>query len=143
MKRPETIGGLHHVALKVADFAACETFYTELLGFEVEWRPDDDNVYLTTGSDNLALHRDGARPAAPSDAPNGAPNGALDHIGIVLPTPDDVDAWHAFLVERGVTIEAAPKTHRDGARSFYCRDPDGNCVQMIYHPPLAPPPPAE
>jgi hypothetical protein len=31
----------------------------------------------------------------------------------------------------------APRTHRDGARSFYCRDPEGNLVQMIYHPPIA------
>ena len=26
----------------------------------------------------------------------------------------------------------APKTHRDGARSLYCADPDGNTVQFIY-----------
>ena len=28
-----------------------------LLGFAVEWEPDPDNVYLTSGCDNLALHR--------------------------------------------------------------------------------------
>jgi predicted enzyme related to lactoylglutathione lyase len=36
-----------------------------------------------------------------------------------------------------VKILKEPKTHRDGARSFYCLDPAGNTVQMIYHPPLA------
>lgn len=128
MRRPARIGGLHHVALKVKDFAACEKFYTELLGFEVEWRPDEDNVYLTSGADNLALHRD-------ADFTAGA--GALDHLGIILRAPDDVDAWYEFLTSHDVPMETTPKTHRDGARSFYCRDPDGNCVQMIYHPPLA------
>ena len=27
------------------------------MGMQVEWRPDPDNVYLTSGNDNLALHR--------------------------------------------------------------------------------------
>ena len=34
-------------------------------------------------------------------------------------------------------IKNEPRTHRDGARSFYCLDPDGNVVQMIYHPPIS------
>ena len=32
-------------------------FYTDLLGFAVEWEPDPDNIYLSSGIDNLALHR--------------------------------------------------------------------------------------
>jgi catechol 2,3-dioxygenase-like lactoylglutathione lyase family enzyme len=40
-------------------------------------------------------------------------------------------------VANGVDIVKPPKTHRDGARSFYCRDPDGNVVQFIHHPPIA------
>jgi hypothetical protein len=34
---------------------------------------------------------------------------------------------------------AEPRTHRDGARSFYCQDPDGNAVQILYHPPISGP----
>ena len=56
------------------NFVDCENFYTNFLGMEVEWRPDEDNVYLTNGNDNLALHRveklDGF--------------GRLDHIGFLL-----------------------------------------------------------
>ena len=36
-----------------------------------------------------------------------------------------------------VRIKSEPKTHRDGARSFYCHDPENNLLQMIYHPPIA------
>jgi len=32
-----------------------------------------------------------------------------------------------------------PKTHRDGARSFYFRDPDGVLIQLLYHPPISDP----
>lgn len=128
--RPPANAALRHVALNVKPFEACERFYTELLGMRVEWRPDADNVYLTGGHDNLALHRAAA-------APGPASGQRLDHIGFVLPRIEDVDRWHEFLKLHGVEILKEPKTHRDGARSFYCRDPAGNTVQMIYHPPLA------
>jgi len=131
MKRPEPTLGLRHVALYVDDLAASEHFYVELLGMQVEWRPDPDNLYLTSaGQDNLALHRraDGA-------AAGGVQ--VLDHIGFILPSPAQVDVWHDYLVAHGVTIKTAPRTHRDGARSFYCTDPAGTVVQMIYHPPIA------
>ena len=131
MKRPEPTLGLRHVALYVDDLAASEHFYVELLGMQVEWRPDPDNLYLTSaGQDNLALHRRADRAAAGGVQ-------VLDHIGFILPSPAQVDVWHDFLVAHGVTIKAAPRTHRDGARSFYCADPAGTVVQMIYHPPIA------
>lgn len=130
MKRPPATISLRHVALTVRNLEACERFYVELFGMRVEWRPDADNVYLTGGTDNLALHR-----APAGFAPSGSQR--LDHIGFIVRAPEQVDAWHAFLQANAVTIVKELKTHRDGARSFYCRDPDGNVVQVIYHPPIA------
>lgn len=130
MTRPGGMLGMHHVALFVQDLDACLHFYIDVLGMKLEWQPDPDNYYLTSGSDNLALHR-----AAKSDVPSGPQR--LDHIGFIMKTPADVDAWHTHFVQRGVKILQAPKTHRDGARSFYCADPVGNVVQMIYHPPIS------
>ena len=130
MKRPSGSLGMRHVALNVSDVAACERFYVGLLGMQVEWRPDDDNVYLTSGHDNLALHRI-AKPAGPDDVQR------LDHVGFFIATPEQVDDWYDFLVANDVVIVAEPRTHRDGARSFYCRDPEGVVVQVIYHPPIA------
>ncbi len=127
---PPPIQGLRHVALKVRNLEACEQFYVGLLGMMVEWRPDSDNLYLTSGVDNLALHRVAGSPAGPQ---------RLDHIGFVLGTPEAVDAWFRFLVAHGVPVRAAPRTHRDGARSLYCEDPEGNVVQLIHHPPIAHP----
>lgn len=132
VNRPGSTLGLRHVALYVEDLAACEHFYVDLLGMQVEWRPDPDNLYLSSaGQDNLALHR-----RAGGEAPRAGAQ-VLDHIGFILQSPEQVDAWHAFLVAHGVVIKAAPRTHRDGARSFYCADPEGIAVQMIYHPPIA------
>ena len=107
-------------------------FYVDVLGFAVEWEPDADNVYLSSGIDNLALHA-GAR----AEGPSSRSAQALDHLGLIVRAADDVDKWAAFLESRGVTLDAKPKTHRDGARSCYFSDPDGNHVQIIHHPPIS------
>ncbi len=128
MRRPKATGGMHHVALFVEDLASAEHFYVELLGMQVEWRPDADNVYLSSGSDNLALHQLKADYSGPQH---------LDHIGFILNEPAEVDEWFAFLSAHDVRMKTNPRSHRDGARSFYCLDPAGTTVQMIFHPPLA------
>lgn len=127
MKTPKPTGGLRHVALYVKNFDACKHFYVELLGMSIDWHPDENNLYLTSGTDNLALHR------APDDF-SPAKHQHLDHIGFFLSEREDVDQWFEYLSAYHVVIKAVPKDHRDGTRSFYCADPDGNIVQMIYYP---------
>ena len=61
----------------------------------------------------------------------------LDHIGFLMKDAEAVDVWHRHLMAHGVVIHAPPCTHRDGARSLYCRDPEGRLVQLIYHPSLS------
>ena len=123
------MAGLRHVALSARRFDETLAFYRDVLGLRVEWQPDADNVYLTSGVDNLAIHR--VRGAAAEEGQR------LDHIGFVMDDPADVDRWHAYLTARDVTVDGVPRDHRDGARSFYCRDPEGCVVQIIFHPPLA------
>ncbi len=127
MQKPNPHTGLRHLALYVKNLDACTHFYVDLLGFKIVWQPDADNIYLSSGTDNLALHR------APADF-TPAKHQHLDHLGFFLTAPADVDAWHDYLRANNVTIKAAPKDHRDGTRSCYAADPDGNAVQMIYYP---------
>jgi catechol-2,3-dioxygenase len=119
---------MRHVALNVIDLGLVESFYVDLLGFKVEWRPDADNVYLSSGVDNLALH-------AVEDT--GPKEQVLAHTGIIVDKMGQVDDWYAYLLEHDVKIATQPKTHRDGARSFYCYDPEETVVQIIFHPPLS------
>jgi catechol 2,3-dioxygenase-like lactoylglutathione lyase family enzyme len=132
MDRPAH-AGLRHLALHARDLDAMKRFYVDVLGFTVEWEPDPDNIYLSSGIDNLALHR----AAAMQTGTTVSANQALDHLGLIVRTPDDVDKWAAFLESKGVTVAAKPRTHRDGARSLYFRDPDGNSIQIIHHPPIS------
>lgn len=119
--------GLRHLALNVMDVEVSCAFYVDLLGYQVEWRPDADNVYLTSGQDNLALHK----------AQGDVSGGALDHLGFLVTEMDTVDIWHERIREFGAPVVKELRTHRDGARSFYFSDPDGNIIQLMYHPPLA------
>jgi catechol 2,3-dioxygenase-like lactoylglutathione lyase family enzyme len=118
--------GLRHLALRVKDPQASKRFYCDAFGMAVVWEPDLDNVYLSSGSDNLALHR--AAPAGP---------GALDHLGFIVDTREEVDLLARRMVEQGVELAAAPRDHRDGSRSFYCLDPDGLRIQVLFEPTLS------
>ena len=135
MLQHPTHAGLRHLALGVRQLEAMKRFYVDVLGFEVEWEPDADNVYLSSGIDNLALHRSTSLTASRSTGQSGG--STLDHLGLIVRSAADVDGWAAFLESRGVKLDAEPRTHRDGARSCYFKDPDGNSIQILHHPPIS------
>jgi catechol 2,3-dioxygenase-like lactoylglutathione lyase family enzyme len=122
--------GLRHVALNVRNVHRSFEFYSKVLGMKLEWMPDEQNAYLTSGGDNLALHQ----------LPEGSEPGGVQsvhHVGFVVRRTEDVDIWADKVRSNGVALAAEPKTHRDGARSFYFHDPDGLLIQLIYHPPIS------
>lgn len=126
MQRPAPLNGMRHIALQVQDLEACERFYVEILGMRVLRRAHADLVYLTLGNDNLSLGR--------AKGATGADPQRVDHFGFVVDRPEEVDAWHAYLLAQGVEVVRGPHDHADGGRSLYCLDPDGNCIQPLYHP---------
>lgn len=130
LERPGVTAGMRHLALNVVNLDASIDFYTRLIGMNIEWQPDEDNYYLTSGNDNLALHR----AKKPVDVDSGQ---TLDHLGFIIDNKEDVFHWFDFLKQEDVEMLTEVKDHRDGARSFYCKDPDGNVVQIIYHPPIS------
>ncbi len=123
--------GMRHIALNVRDVERSKAFYQEVLGMEVVWQPDPRNVYLSSGSDNLALHEtpDGRAPAAATSS--------LDHLGFIVSDIDRVQKLEGEFRAREVTIIKPFKRHRDGSASFYCADPDGVVIQMLYEPTLS------
>jgi catechol 2,3-dioxygenase-like lactoylglutathione lyase family enzyme len=116
--------GMRHVALHVPDPQKSKEFYVRVMHMKVEWEPDPENIYLTSGGlDNLALHQ--------------GPLSTLDHIGFFVPTVDDVARWYDWVKSQNVKILKEPKTHRDGARTFYFADPDGIVIQILFHEPIS------
>src|SRR5262249_49583868 len=121
---PGRIRGLCHVALRVRDVRAAGAFYQEHCDMRVVWSPDPENVYLSSGHDNLALHQ----------APDIASGGALDHLGFVVDSAEEVHTAAERLRARGVPIAREPRRHRDGSVSVYCPHPDGHLAQSLWLP---------
>lgn len=127
--------GLRHVALRVTNLARSRTFYEQLLGMQVVWEPDQDNVYFSSGSDNFALHQIPPLELAAYQPLKGQ---LLDHVGVILESLEAVDRMYWEIEPRlpqlGGLVVKQPKQHRDGSYSFYFSDPDGNVIQALYEP---------
>lgn len=122
---------MRHIALKVRDVGRAKSFYQEILGMDVVWEPDPDNVYLSSGCDNLAIHGVAASFAASAEEKQ------LDHIGFLVESIQRVKELEQEFLIKGVRIVHPFKVHRDGSASFYCADPDGIVIQMLYEPHLS------
>ena len=122
---------MRHVALKVKNVAQSKTFYQEILGMDVVWEPDAENVYLSSGCDNIAIHAVSANFAASAEEKQ------LDHMGFIVESTERVKELEQEFIAKGVRIVHPFKAHRDGSASFYCADPDGIVIQMLYEPHLS------
>jgi catechol 2,3-dioxygenase-like lactoylglutathione lyase family enzyme len=128
---PPPLHGLRHLALRVSDIGKAKAFYVTIFGMKVVWEPDPQNVYLSSGADNLALHEisEGALKRAAVNP--------LDHFGFIARSPAIVDAWAEWATQQGVALVKPPKLHRDGSYSCYLADPDGNQIQIFYDPSIS------
>ena len=116
------------MALNIKDVADAVNFYQRVFGMRVVWQPDADNAYLSSGCDNLALHRG---PAGDRSAQS------LDHFGFIVSTIDELEEGYQWAREHRLDILRPLRRHRDGSVSYYIRDPDGNVIQMLYEPSIS------
>ena len=115
--------------MRVSEVDRATEFYCRVFGMKVVWRPDAENAYLSSGCDNLALHRGAAGDRRAQ---------SLDHLGFIAPTIAEVEAGYAWARTNALDIATPLKHHRDGSVSFYIRDPDGNIIQILYEPSISP-----
>ena len=119
-----------HIALKVRDLKKSEDFYVKVMGMKPVWRTEGEIAFLECGGDDLALIQ------IPKDKLpdySGAEKGLLDHFGFRVKSREGVDKAAEEIKGKGVKI-FGPVDHRDGSRSFYFPDPDGNQIQILYDP---------
>ena len=126
--------GLHHLAVRCADLAACERFYVEVLGLPVSrrWPADgggDRSVWLDLGGGALLMLERAA--AAPVEAPFQEAAAGL-HLAALRIAPSERSSWEARLAAAGVpVVQRTPFT-------LYLRDPEGNRLGLSHWPEAAP-----
>jgi glyoxylase I family protein len=115
---------IHHVSVVVADTGRALRFYRDLLGLRVDpTRPDlgYPGAWLAVGEQQIHLLE------LPNPDPvDGRPlHGGRDrHLALLV---EDIDALARTLDATGVAFTRS----RSGRRALFCRDPDGNALELI------------
>lgn len=124
--------GIRHAALAVTDIPRALRFYRDALGFKVVYDRDADWAMISQAGTTLSLIR--AKVPSP-DFSSSSPYGTHPaHLGVVVDSPEEVDAIHARSRSWEGVSSQPPKLHRDGSYGFYFRDPDGNALECIFIP---------
>ena len=112
----------------VADVEAAVSFYTGLLGFQVEMQPGPGFASLTRGDLRLLLNQPGA-----GGAGQAMPDGRLPEPGgwnrIQLETPD-LDAAVDALQQAGARFRNEIVVGR-GGKQIIVEDPSGNPIELF------------
>ncbi len=111
-----------HIHLRVSDLQRTETFYSQVLGFDVTQRSLTGALFMSAGGYHHHIgsniwHSDGG-PRPPADALG------LIAFSIVVPQTSDVDALLRRLQSAGAAVKS------DAESSLRTADPDGNFIEL-------------
>jgi glyoxylase I family protein len=116
--------GLNHVSLLVSDTARALDFYHGLLGLGIDAaRPDlgFPGAFLDAGNAQIHLLELAQPPSEDAHVRHG---GRDRHVALEVA---DLDAVVMLLDGAGVVYTLS----RSGRRALFCRDPDGNAVELV------------
>lgn len=133
-------GGLHHIDLNVSDLAAAKGVYgpfLEYLGYSCV-KDDEEGCEWDLRKDGrgAALGLKLCDPALAGYAHKRYAPG-LHHLAWRAESRADVDAIHALLIERGVTILDPPAHYPEYWGDYYAvffEDPDGMKLEVVHSP---------
>lgn len=126
------IDRIDHVVMNCRDVEAMAAWYERALGFQREVFGPDRRIALRFGRQKINLRPTGAAnwETGAVDAP-----GSLDFCFV---TEGGIETAAARLRAAGIALTHGPMT-RTGAlgpmTSIYCRDPDGNLVEIASYAP--------
>jgi len=119
-----TVLSIHHVSLVVSNTQQSVTFYRDLLGLEVnEERPElsFDGAWLDIGDQQIHL----LEVQNPDPVENRPEHGGRDrHLALAV---DNMLEIEQRLKDMGKTYTMS----KSGRAALFCRDPDGNALELI------------
>jgi glyoxylase I family protein len=114
---------IHHVSIIVSDTMKALRFYSGILGLKTCERPDlpFPGAWLQLGAQQIHL-LEVPNPDRNEDRPE---HGGLDrHTAFLV---NDLDAVRQQLEQQDIYYTLS----KSGRRALFCRDPDGNAVELI------------
>ncbi len=119
------VQSLGHVVIKVRNQQQAEAFYNGLLGIPIAARYAPSHMTFFT----LGNHHDFAVVAVGDDAQDAPPNTpGLFHVAFKIGSAiDELRQAKAALESAGLEVQAYD---HGVTQSIYCRDPDGNTVEL-------------
>jgi catechol 2,3-dioxygenase-like lactoylglutathione lyase family enzyme len=129
--QPSTVARLGHVALLVADFHACFSFYSDMLGFkpsDTYWAGVEDNKIAAFMHFGLGDEWTDHHTLALITAQDG--KSRFDHSAFEVVDLDDVVHGGQWLKDKGYKHAWGVGRHVQGSQIFdYWRDPFGNKIE--------------
>lgn len=119
------VQSIHHVSLLVADTERALGFYRDLLGLVVIDRPElgFSGAWLAIGDRQLhLLTLPNPNPDAEAERPEHV--GRDRHLALVV---EGLDELEQRLLQAGIAVTRS----KSGRNAIFCRDPDGNGVELI------------
>jgi len=117
-----------HVHLQVSDLKKAESFYHDLLGFEVTQRSYPGALFFSAGDYH---HHLGANIWAGQGAPSPPPDAAgLLSFSVTVPDQQAIDTLSSRFDSAGFTTEKINNPLAEGS-GFFVRDFDGNLVALM------------
>jgi glyoxylase I family protein len=114
---------MHHASLVVADTAASLKFYCDILDMQQTTRPDlgFPGAWLQLGAQQIHLLE-----LKNPDPTTGRPeHGGRDrHIALSVP---DLEPVREVLEQNGIAYTLS----KSGRKALFCRDPDGNALEIL------------
>lgn len=116
-----TTSGVHHVALRVSDFARARRFYTETLGFPVLLETPDLFLFAAGGTPIAIRAPDAATPDGDRFTPFRV---GLDHVALACSDEAELERVAAALAAAGIDNTGVKLDPAIGKRYVAFKDPD-------------------
>jgi lactoylglutathione lyase len=115
----------------VKDMETMVAFYKDVLGFEIQWKQGEANVYLIRDNTLFMLYGrdDFEKMTSRKYKYISGLNGHYE-IALSVPTFADVDKEFERVVSSGAAPVLEPELEPWGQRTCYIADPEGNLIEI-------------
>lgn len=118
--------GIKETCIYISDIRACRRFYHDLLLLEIH-QENEHHIFFRAGSDMLLCFLHGTTDNQ-EKLPSHFATGEI-HFAFEV-SHDEYELWKSKVLRSGIIIEHETDW-KNNSKSFYFRDPDRNCVEIL------------